>query len=112
MKTTNEHAPHTGSFNRAAAVCLASCRKLLRALRQTKLTILNEFRLTLGAHQQMLKLALNEAEALAWETGYPHLVFPLLATEKAQAVAAWTTRQSSIARARSNNARYLLDTNA
>jgi hypothetical protein len=41
-------------------------------------------------------LALNEAEALAWETEYPYLVFPTLAAEKAQAVAKWQVRQHLI----------------
>jgi hypothetical protein len=38
----------------------------------------------------------NEAEALAWQTPYPHLLFPSLAAEKVQAVAAWQTRQQSV----------------
>ena len=37
----------------------------------------------------MLRLALNEAEAIAWQTEYPHLIFPTLAQEKAEEVAAW-----------------------
>jgi hypothetical protein len=41
---------------------------------------------------------LNEAEALAWQTSYPHLLFPELAVEKVQAVAAWQTRQESVQR--------------
>jgi len=45
---------------------------------------------------KLLHLALNEAEALAWQTEYPHLVFPTLALEKAQAVANWLTRQRSM----------------
>jgi hypothetical protein len=36
---------------------------------------------------------LNEAEALAWQTAYPHLLFPSLAVEKIQSVAAWQARQ-------------------
>src|SRR6266850_5095050 len=52
-------------------------------------------------HQQqprVFQLALNEAEAIAWQTGFPHLLFPMLATEKARAVAAWHERQKSIQR--------------
>lgn len=48
---------------------------------------------------RVLQLALNEAEAIAWESAFPHLVFPLLAVEKVHAVAAWHTRQESIRRA-------------
>jgi hypothetical protein len=44
----------------------------------------------------MLRLALNEAEALAWQTLYPHLVFPDLAAEKVRGVAAWNSRQQLI----------------
>jgi hypothetical protein len=32
---------------------------------------------------------LNEAEALAWETEYPQLVFPALAEEKIEAISSW-----------------------
>ena len=39
---------------------------------------------------------LGEAEALAWQTGYPHLFFPALATEKVQAAAGWNARQQFI----------------
>ena len=47
---------------------------------------------------RILQLALNEAEAIAWQTGFPHLLFPLLALEKANAVAEWHARQESIRR--------------
>lgn len=47
-------------------------------------------------HQRVLRLALNEAESIAWQTGFPQLVFPVLAKEKAEAVAAWSRRQNSI----------------
>jgi hypothetical protein len=44
----------------------------------------------------LLHLALNEAEALAWQTGFPALVFPELALEKANRVAEWHERQRSM----------------
>ena len=44
----------------------------------------------------MDKLALNEAEALARQTNYPHLLFPALATEKIQTVEAWNERQQTV----------------
>ena len=75
---------------------MASCRKFLEQIEKTKEAILTEFRATLGAHGQLLRLALNEAEALAWQTDYPHLVFPALAVEKAQAVVTWDARQRSL----------------
>jgi hypothetical protein len=45
---------------------------------------------------RMFRLALNEAEALAWQTDYPQLVFPILATEKTQAVTEWNARQERL----------------
>ncbi len=45
------------------------------------------------AQRHMLRLALNEAEALAWLTPFPHLLFPLLAEEKAAAVRQWAAHQ-------------------
>ena len=67
---------------------VVSCRKLVAQIAQTKQAVLNEFRQTFQTNEHLLRLALNEAEAAAWQTGVPHLVFPMLATEKAQAVAA------------------------
>jgi hypothetical protein len=46
----------------------------------------------------LLRLALNEAEALAWETGVPHLIFPTLAMEKVRSVADWQSRQKLVQR--------------
>ena len=93
--------PPSGTF---AEQCLSSCRKLLAQLQRAKDAIAAEFRGLLGTHQELLHLALNEAEALAWETGYPHLVFPALAEEKAQALASWHARQISLQRSFSRQA--------
>ncbi len=46
--------------------------------------------------KHFLTLALNEAEALAFQTDYPHLVFPVLALEKVQAAISWQHRQDAI----------------
>jgi|SRR6185369_14749091 hypothetical protein len=83
-------------------VCLASCRKILTQIEQTKNTILAEFREAIEQHEHLLHLALNEAEALAWQTDFPQLVFPTLASEKAQTVAAWYARQKSMLRTNSS----------
>ena len=45
---------------------------------------------------RLFQLALNEAEALAWQTEFPELVFPTLAQEKARKVAAWLEHQTCI----------------
>jgi hypothetical protein len=50
-----------------------------------------------GSEQmRLMGLALNEAEALAWQSGFPHLVFPVLAWEKVEAVTRWRQRQEAI----------------
>jgi hypothetical protein len=92
---TNENLAAARTF---ANRCVQSCKQLLAGIEQTKNRIANEFHETLEAHGKSFQLALNEAEALAWQTAYPHLLFPLLAVEKVQAVAAWQTRQQSLHR--------------
>ena len=92
---------HEGTGNRAtfANVCLNQCRHLIAQIKKTKDAIRAQFRHKLEGHEQLLRLALNEAEAIAWQSEFPHLVFPTLAMEKAEAVAAWHIRQSSMHRA-------------
>jgi hypothetical protein len=89
-----------------ATVCLDSCRKLLDRIEKVKQAILDEFHDTVSAHNQMLRLAVNEAEALAWETDYPHLVFPALAHEKAEQVTSWEARQQKIRRSQPRRSRH------
>ena len=60
--------------------------------------LIRQFGVALGGHGDVLRSALNEAEALAWQTPYPHLVFPLLAEEKASAVNRWAARQRTVTR--------------
>jgi hypothetical protein len=74
----------------------ASLPQLVAQLEKTRAAILNEFRQTSKLDERLLQLALNEAAALAWQTGFPQLVFPILAAEKAHAVAAWHARQQSM----------------
>ena len=71
----------------------ATCQKLVALVEKMKDRMVQEFSEKLAAHESVLRLAMNEAEALAWETPYPHLVFATLAREKAQAAAAWEKRQ-------------------
>lgn len=56
-------------------------------------SILAESRLAFAAPERLLRLAVNEAEALAWQTTYPQLIFPTLAAEKVQALVAWNATQ-------------------
>jgi len=95
METTNRKTE-----NPFTSFCLDYCRKLLTEIREAKDNLLQQFRKAFAGQEQMLRLALNEAEALAFLTDYPHLVFPALAMEKVQGAAAWQNRQEQIARNR------------
>src|SRR4051812_41417351 len=79
-----------------AGRCVESCRKVLAQIEHVRSDVVAEFRGRLEEHQHVLELAVNEAEALAWETGFPQLLFPTLAAEKATAVATWHARQHSL----------------
>jgi len=61
-----------------------------------KEALLREFNAESSTDGRLIRLALNEAEALACQSGFPALIFPLLAIEKAQAVRAWSKRQSAM----------------
>jgi len=91
MKSTTKSQ---STSRRIATACLASCRKLLAQMEDIRQTILLEFRE--ATDPRLLQLALNEAEALARQTPYPHLFFPELALEKAQSVRDWQARQQSL----------------
>jgi hypothetical protein len=47
---------------------------------------------------ELCLLVLKEAEALAWDTGFPELFFPQLAHEKLAHLRQWRSRQQSIPR--------------
>src|SRR5437763_1007296 len=101
MKTNNDNTndltsgPARSTF---ANTCLATCKKLLARIEKIRTGIAAEFRGQMEEHGHLLDLALNEAETLAWQTGYPQLFFPALALEKAQSVAKWHDRQQSVQR--------------
>ena len=78
--------------------CLNGCKRILAQIRNAREAILAEARETIKAQEQMLRLAINEAEALAWQTLYPQLVFPALAMEKVRGVAAWNNHQRTVSR--------------
>ncbi len=84
-----------GSGNDGGAALVAACGKALEQISQTKAVILAEWSRVLQTQRHALRLALNEAAALARQTMYPHLLFPALALEKVQSVAAWNARQQS-----------------
>jgi hypothetical protein len=103
MKTSQnsriESATTIGAIKNA---CVASCRKAMAQVARLKEKIFTESRALMAAHETMLRLALNEAESLASQTAYPHLVFPTLATEKVQAVVAWNARQQALSHKETN----------
>lgn len=76
-----------------------ACRELAVQVANIKNGLVREFGMAIGGQSQLLLSALNEAEALAWQTPYPHLFFPALAEEKASAVSRWAARQRSVHRA-------------
>lgn len=79
--------------NAVAIVCRGSYQKLAAQIQRVREHLRRELRGTMEVPERLVRLALNEAEALAWQTQYPHLVFPTLATEKIQAAGAWNSRQ-------------------
>ena len=74
----------------------ASCRAFGVQVRRIRRAIESEFGTLRDAQERLVNLALNEAEALACQTRYPHLVFPTLAEERLSALADWQTRQESL----------------
>ena len=91
--STNENRGNGSSPRKA---CRAFCRKIRAQIAGVKEAIFAETSRALTAPERLVRLALNEAEAAAWQTKYPHLLFPALATEKVEAVAAWNARQESM----------------
>jgi len=96
--TTKESGRTAATVATLRTNCAACYEKMSAQITATREVILAESRQALTAPERLLRLALNEAEALAWQTTYPHLVFPSLATEKVQAVAAWNSNQQLVRR--------------
>ena len=86
--------------------CANYCRKLLGEIQKSKQNLLAKFRNAFAGQEQLLRLALNEAEAVAFLTDYPHLVFPTLALEKVQGVANWKTHQKFVQHEPASFARF------
>jgi hypothetical protein len=89
-------AKRSGKETAFGKACAASCQKILAQISAAKAAIFAESYQALKAQERLLRLALNEAEATAWQTLYPQLIFPVLATEKVQAVMAWEARQQAV----------------
>jgi hypothetical protein len=91
----NNSATTPGTFR---AGCTAAGREIASFLEAVKHEVFEEYQTALGANDHLLRLALIEAEALAQQTGFPHLFFPVLATEKASNAARWQYRQEFLLR--------------
>ena len=87
--------------------CAQSCKKLLAGVENATHRIAKDFQEASESQEKLFQLALNEAKALAWQTGYPHLTFPALAMEKVQSVTAWQARQDLLYRRRTAFAEVL-----
>jgi len=82
--------------NTFAARCQSCYKAFVAEIEQAKHMIVNELNERLDTHGNLFRLALNEAEALASQTAYPHLFFPALAMERVQAVSNWRNRQRAL----------------
>ena len=103
MKTNTETGRDQNNFSAQSNFgdrCVASCRKLLAQLEDVKANVVAEFRDKLEEHQHVLELAVNEAEALAWQTGFPQFVSSPHAChrESALRVAGWHRHHQLIQR--------------
>lgn len=79
-----------------AAACFRSCHKIITQLEKVRESIVAGYRGLVESNGHLLELTLNEAEALAWQSGFPHLLFPTLAEEKVRSLGAWHERQQSV----------------
>jgi len=101
MNTQNQNQEVSQNQVCGHTVTLGACQRVLAAIDEAKNQLKAQFTSLREDHEHMLHLALNEAEALAWQTTYPHLLFPALAEEKVQAVNTWATRQNAVRQGRS-----------
>ena len=96
MKLTHQH-PVDAAVKRGLRNETLNSRERIRSeVTRAKDATLKEFSEQAGENLRLLQLVLNEAEALAWQTEYPHLIFPVLAAEKARATVRWHQRQRAV----------------
>lgn len=98
MKTNqrNENVNGVGAGTALSKACRNCYEKIMAEIRGAREAILAEARNTFHIQERFLRLAVNEAEGLAWQTMYPQLVFPDLAVEKIQRTAQWLKRQQRL----------------
>lgn len=66
---------------------IASGQKLIMGIEEAKRNLAAVYKFEVP--ERLFRVALDEAEALAWETEYPQLIFPALAEEKIEAISSW-----------------------
>src|SRR5213075_1441388 len=71
-------------------------RNTLDAIAKARALLESEFGLLRQRQPRLLRQALNEAEAIAWQTGFPQLVFPLLAVAQGRVVDRWESRERTL----------------
>lgn len=96
MNTTKQNKNNLTGTKAFTAACLGACGKISAQLTQAKNNLVAEFRDRFQNHESWLDLVLFQADAIAQQTNYPHLFFPLLAAEKLQAATQWQLRQQSM----------------
>src|SRR5580765_5845845 len=69
---------------------------IVAKLNEYKVRLLEEFSHESEAFLHFARLAVNEAESLAWSTPYAHLFLPALAEEKIQYARQWANRQCRV----------------
>ncbi|HEV2691365.1 MAG TPA: hypothetical protein VG347_00560 [Verrucomicrobiae bacterium] len=91
--TTTENKNSLTNGKTFTAACLGACEKIAKQIGQAKDSLVAEFKGAFQNQELTLQFAIAEADALARQTEYPHLLFPVLATEKLQAAAYRQSRQ-------------------
>jgi hypothetical protein len=79
--------------NSVSATCARTYNKIASLISRSRALIVEQFRELAADHQHALRLVLNEAEALAWQSEFPHLLFQDLAEEKARGFSDWLEHQ-------------------
>ena len=70
--------------------------KVEKWIQMAKSGLFSEWHSSFSPTDHPLHSALWEAEALAWQTSFPHLVFPELAREKINKAMSWQKHQGKV----------------
>ncbi|MEO6183227.1 MAG: hypothetical protein ABIP71_09055 [Verrucomicrobiota bacterium] len=97
-KLNNQYSRNVNSLPSRSKLRGDSISALDRVIKTEREKIFQQHRKLVTGHEHLLALALNEAEAIVWQTDFPHLIFPALAQEKAEGIVNWHHRQKSIQR--------------